>query len=136
MNTFFAELYEVNIDNAMMEFARDVYMANDYLFIGLGAIFIPMILLAVFYRIIDPQPVKIFKWILTGVITLIAVYAFSFVWLYYHGMYIHIENEVNSAMSFTNIIAFRNTLFAILMVIVFSFIWNRTISINNSRNPL
>lgn len=136
MNTFFAELYEVNLDSNMMEFARAVYKAQDYLFIGLGAIFIPMLILALFYKFIDPQPVKVWKWVLTGLIVLMAVYIFTFVWLYYHGMYESIENEINSAMTFTNIIAFRNTLFSVLSIILFSFIWNRTISINNSRNPL
>lgn len=136
MNNFFAELFEIFVfDN---KFSERVWDANDYQLIGIAIFIIPFLVLPLFYRLLDPQPVKTWKWIVTAIFSLILVFGFSYYWLSRNSMYEPIMNSDASAMtadSFTLQISLIGSLFSIIPLVLLSWMWSRTISINNAKNP-
>jgi len=137
MNNTVANLYELCIYDS--EFSQAVYDANDYVFLMLGFLIIPFIILLLFYRLVDPIPVKFWKWMVAVLISVTIVFAFSYYWLSSNSMYNYIMTDYSSvnmsAMSFTLLLCIWSVVFSIIPTILFSWIFSRTISINNAKNP-
>jgi hypothetical protein len=137
MNNTVANLYEFCIHDS--EFSNAVYDANDYVFLMLGFLIIPFIILLLFYRLVDPIPVKLWKWMVAVLISVTIVFAFSYYWLSSNSMYNYIMTDYSSvnmsAMSFTLLLCIWSVVFSIIPTILFSWIFSRTISINNAKNP-
>lgn len=137
MNNTVANLYELCIHDS--EFSNAVYDANDYVFLMLGFLIIPFIIYLLFYRLVDPIPVKFWKWMVAVLISFTIVFAFSYYWLSSNSMYNYIMTDYSSvnmsAMSFTLLLCIWSVVFSIIPTILFSWIFSRTISINNAKNP-
>lgn len=137
MNNIATNIYELFVYDS--EFSNAVYDANDYVFLMLGFILIPLVILFFFYKPIDPIPVKFWKWFLTVLISFMIVFGFSYYWLSSNSMYDYIiidYSSVNmSAMSFTLLLCIWSVVFSIIPTLLFSWIFSRTISINNAKNP-
>lgn len=136
MNEFFANLYEYWVFDP--EFSRYVFEANDYQILGLGFISIPIILLLAFYRAIDPLPVRRRKWLLAILLSSLVIFGFGYSWVSGNSMYESFKNEVISSMtahSFTLQLAFWSVIYGLFPTLLISWIWSRTVSINNARNP-
>ena len=137
LNNMFANLYE---DYLVFDpiFSNKVFDAFDYQAVAFVIFLIPLITLLIFYRPIDPQPVKLWKWIVTFVFSLILVGAISYYWVSTNSMYNSIRNEDISemgAVAYTFQLAGWSALLAIIPAFLYSILLSRTISINNSRNP-
>lgn len=128
-----ANLYELFIYDS--QFSTSVYRDNDYVFLFFAFLFIPLIILGLFYRPIDPIPVKFWKWMLAVLISFTIVFAFSYYWLSSNSMYNDIMVGIQGAMSFTLLLCILSVVFSIIPTILFSWIFSRTISINNAKNP-
>lgn len=133
MNNIATNLYELFVFDS--EFSNAVYDANDYVFLMLGFILIPIIILLFFYKPIDPIPVKFWKWFLTVLISFMIVFGFSYYWLSSNSMYDYIMIDYSSAMSFTLLLCIWSVVFSIIPTLLFSWIFSRTVSINNAKNP-
>ncbi len=131
-----ANLYELVVYDP--EFSNTVYGSNDYLYLTLSFIVIPILILFIFYKVIDPLPVKFWKWLLTVFVCFVVIFGFNYYWLSSNSMYSHLLNQDISTMtafSFTLQLSFWSVLFSIIPILLFSWIYSRTISINNAKNP-
>ncbi len=137
MNDWFANRFEDFLIYDQ-QFSDYVHKAHDYQMLGIFLIIIPILVFFVFYKPIDPQPVKLWKWFVTFLISAVLLFLTAYYWLYSNSMYNPIQNEQMSdmsAVSFTLQLSFWAVVFSIIPALLFSWIWSRTVSINNAKNP-
>lgn len=138
MNDFFADRFEDFLIYDSM-FSNFVYEAFDYQALGLLLVILPIVALFVFYKVVDPQPVKRWKWLVGIILNAVLVFFAAYYWLYSNSMYISIQNDEVSDMSaigFTLQLSGWTVAYSLIPAFLFSWIWSRTVSINNAKNPL
>lgn len=134
MKNFFANLYELAIRHS--EFSNTVFKSEDYVWLGLFLIIIPLILALIFYKFWDPSPTKTYKWIVFVVIlSIILIFVASYYQLWTGSLEIDFANEHPEVGDYTLGLSLYNSLYSLIIIIIWSVIIKR-FSINNSNNPL
>lgn len=135
MNDFFANIYEAVYVDPL--FSDPVYDGQDYLWLGIVLIIIPLLWNLAFYKLWDPTPVKRYKWLIMAMFTsMLSVFLISFLKLFYgESLADFIINEEPGVIQFIWNLSLYNSLFSIPLIAIYSVIIKR-FSINNINNPI
>lgn len=134
MKNFFANLYEFLIRHP--KFSQLVFDSEDYVWLGLYMILIPLILALIFYKFWDPSPTKTYKWIIMVLIVpILLVFGITYYQLWTGSLEIEFINKNIEVGDFTLGLSLYNSLYSLIMAIIWTIIIKR-LSINNSNNPL
>ena len=132
MNDTFANLYEALLRHP--QFSTIVFDGQDYIWLGLFMLGIPLLLTLIFYKFWDPSPTKIYKWVIIVLLTIIVVFGISFYWLSTGSLEDSFINEEQGVLNFSLTLSLDNAIYSLLIALIYSFLVKR-FSINNTNNP-
>jgi hypothetical protein len=120
-------------------FCNLLYGSSDYTFIFLAIVLIPLIVLSVFYKVIDPILPKRLQWFITVVVSMVLVTIASYLIIMNGSMEICYADPAsctmgNEPIGENFITSFTMGILSLIPAIGFSFIL-KYISTNNKTNP-
>ena len=137
MNDLFAPFYEWWFEFEVYEILLDcLYDNNDYGKFGWLLLIVPLLLLALFYRVWDPMRRQRLMWSITIIIISLIGYMATTGIVYNNVCILDELNGLDSKLAETFIvqISLISALYFLLVSMIYTFIVKR-FSINNSHNP-